>query len=456
MVACSSGSKRSDVKPPSDGYVTRGNGSFTLQPYKEVTLANGLKVFYIHDTSLPRVSLTLLVKTGTMQEGNHPGLNALTAYLLEQGTQTQDAMKLADAFGQLGSGVDISPGADSTTVYADALSNSSNQILDLFADVVMNPAFKDGEIGRIRSQMLAGLQKKVDNPSSFADSKMDEFIFGSHPYGRDTNGTPESLRSLTKQDVIKHYLTFYRPNNSSLAVVGNFDAAFENRVGEVFGKWAKRTIPNVQVPAPPASEGLQVKLIVKKGLQQTQIRMGQVGIARSNEDFLRLRLANEVVGGSFASRLNQKIRDDLGLTYSIYSFFDVRQQPGSYDVVTFTKTEASAKTMEEALKVVTDFVGNGANEAEVVAARNQLIGQFPRAIETADRLAYNLVALDFYGIPFSYLTDYNKTVGNIKPKDANSAMKKAVDPGKFKVLIYGDEKIVSQFEKYKPIVERVK
>lgn len=457
VVSCSSSGKKAVIKPPSEGYVAKGSGSFKLQPYKEITLENGLKVFFVHDGSLPRVSLTLMMKTGSIQEGaDKAGLNALTAYLLEQGTQSRDAMRLADEFGQLGSSMDVSPGSDVTTIYSDALSTGADVLLDLFSDVAMNPAFKDAEIGRIRSQMLAALQKKIDNPSSFADEKMDEFVFGAHPYGRDSNGTTAGLRAINKQDIIKHYLTFYRPNNASLAVVGHYDAAFEQRIQDVFGKWSKRTIPEVNVKAPPENESLQVKLIVKKGLQQTQIRMGQVGIARDNEDFLRLRLANETVGGSFASRLNQKVRDDQGLTYSIYSYFDVRKQRGSYDVTTFTKNETAGKTVEEALKVVSDFVNNGATEQEVAAGRSQLVGQLPRAIETADRLAYNLLVLDFYGISVDYLTNFNKTVGNIKPKDANAAFKKAVQPSKFKVLVYGDEKIIPQFEKYKPTIERLK
>ncbi|WP_374078605.1 M16 family metallopeptidase [Bdellovibrio bacteriovorus] len=456
FVACSSSSKKAS-KPPSAGYVTKGNGSFKLQPYKEVTLENGLKIIFIHDATLPRVSLTMMLKTGSLQEpAQKAGLNALTAYLLEQGTQSQDAMKIADEFGQLGSAIDITPGSDVTTVYTDSLTTGADTLLDLFADVSMNPAFKDGEISRLRSQMLAGLQKKIDNPSSYADDEADKFLFGEHPYGRDVNGTPEGLRGISKQDIIKHYLTYYRPNNASLAVVGSFDEAFEKRVQDVFAKWTKRTIPATNVTAPPAVDAMKVKLIVKKGLQQTQIRITQLGIARNDEDYLRLRLGNEVLGGSFASRLNQKVRDDQGLTYSIYSYFDVRKERGSFEVSTFTKNETAGKTLEESLKVVSDYVAQGAQEAEVTASRNQLIGQFPRAIETADRLAYNLLALDFYGIPVDYLTDFNKNVGAIRLKDSNAAFKKAVDPAKFKVLVYGDEKIIPQFEKYKPEVVRAK
>ncbi|WII71226.1 pitrilysin family protein [Bdellovibrio sp. 22V] len=453
FIACSSSSKK-DIPA---GYVSKGNGSFKLQPYKELSLDNGLKVFFIRDNSLPRVSLTLMLKTGSVQEpAAKAGLNALTSYLLEQGTQSRDAMRIADDFGQLGSGIDITPGADATTVYADALITGSDFLLDLFADVTMNPAFKDGEIQRLRSQMLAGLQKKIDNPSSYADDQMDQYLFGAHPYGRDINGTPEGLKAITKQDVIKHYLTFYRPNNASLAVVGNFNEDYEKKVKEVFSKWTKRTIPVVTAEAAPAIDGLKVKLIVKKGLQQTQVRVAQLGIARSDEDYLRLRLSNEALGGSFASRLNQKVRDDLGLTYSIYSYFDVRKEKGSFEVSTFTKNETAGKTLEETLKVVSDYVTKGSQEAELAGARNQLIGQFPRAIETADRLAYNLLALDFYGIPVDYLTNFNKNVAGISVKEANNSINKHLSPTNFKVVVYGDEKIIPQFEKYKPEIQRVK
>ncbi len=455
MSACSSSSKNIQA-PAAPGYLTKSNGSFSLQPFKEVVLENGLKIIFIRDTALPRISMTLMIKTGSMQEADKKfGLNAMTAYLLEHGTQSKSATVLADAFGQLGSSLDISPGSDVTTVYGDSLSTGGTQLLDLLSDVVMNPAFKDAEISRVRSQMIASLQKKKDNPSAFAEDKINEFVFGEHPYGRDTQGTVESLKSVLKQDVIKHYLTYYRPNNSSLAVVGNFDSNFEQSVSTAFGKWTKRSIPDTVVPAPPVNDKLQVRLIVKKGLQQAQVRISTLGIARSSEDFLKLRLGNEVLGGSFASRLNQKIRAEQGLTYSIYSSFDVRKERGSFDISTFTKNETAGKMVEEVLKAVDQYVTEGAKDSEISAAKSQLIGQFPRAIETADRLAYNMLALDFYGISYDYLTKFNQNVESISLKDANQSVAKHLDTKKFKILVYGDQQIISQFEKYNPEIIRL-
>ncbi|WP_413584916.1 M16 family metallopeptidase [Bdellovibrio sp. HCB274] len=449
-------SKNQQATPP--GYTAGKNaGTFKLMPYKEVVLENGLKIIYVRDNSLPRISLTTLVKTGNVQEPKDlAGLNAITAYLLEQGTQSRDAMKIADEFGQMGTALDVNPGYDVTTIYADALINDASNLLQVYSDILMNPSFKDGEINRLRSQLVASLKKKIDNPSAFADEQMDQFLYGEHPYGRDANGTIPGLQTLRKQDIIKHYLTFFRPNNATMAVVGQFDDAFEKQIQETMGKWTKRTIPETKTAEAPAIDSLQVKLVVKKGLQQTQIRVSQLGISRLDKDFIPLRMANESLGGSFGSRLNQKVRDDLGLTYSIYSGFDARKYRGSFDVSTFTKNETAAKALDETLKVLKDFVDNGATEQEAVASRNQLIGQFPRAIETADRLVYNLLVLDYYGISYDYLTDYISNVKKIKQKDANAAIKRHLDSGKFKVVVYGNESIIPQFKDYKPEVIRIR
>ena len=449
LIACSTGVKKTQTS--SDGYVSKSAGSFTLRPFKEVTLENGLKVIFIRDNTLPRVSMTMLLRTGSMQEpAEQPGLNAMTAYLLEQGTQTRNASVIADEFGDMGSTLDITPGADVTTIYADSLSNSAEDLLKLLSDITMNPAFTDSEIHRMRSQILAGLQKKIDNPSAYADEKMDAFVFGNHPYGRDVNGTEEGIKSVKKQDIIRHYLTFYRPNNATLAVVGMYNDDFENKVKEAYGKWTKRSIPNVTVSAAPASDKLQVRLYVKKGLQQTQIRMAQVSIDRLDPDYLTLRLGNEVLGGGFSSRLNQKVRDDVGLTYSISSYFDVRKDKGDFELSTFSKNESAGKAFDESLNVVHEFLDKGATDKEVDAGKNQMIGQFPRAIETSDRLAYNLLVLDFYGISFDYLTDFNKNIADIKTGALNEAIRRHLDPSKFKAVIYGNESVIPQFQKYSP------
>jgi zinc protease len=461
LAACASEEKKPAPAPKADkpaAATTTSTGQFRLRPMREVKLENGLRILFISDNSLPRVSMSLLTKVGARQDpAGKEGLNTLTAKLLEQGTQSHNANALADELGQLGTEINIEPGNDFTVVTMDALVNSTDKLITLFSDITLNPAFTDGEVARAKSQIVASQQKKVDDPSSYANDAFDGFLFQGHPYANDVTGTPKSVRKLKKQDVIRHYLTNYRPNNAMLAVVGRFNKDLEMKVTEAFKKWTAKPIKPFASSEPKAITGLEVKLLNKPGLQQTQIRIGEFGIRRADEDFLKLRVANVALGGEFGSRLNQRVRDDLGLTYSVYSYFDSRADRGPFAISTFTKNETAGKTLDESLKVLNDFAEQGITEAELKAAKEQMIGQFPRAIETSDRLAYNILVLQFYGIPLSYLQDFNKNVTAMSLADVNEAIKKHLDPKNLRVLVYADEKKVGpQLSAYKPVVERAK
>jgi zinc protease len=458
LTACAS-SNKTPVKTEKSSVVSQLSKSsqFALRPLRTVQLENGLKIYFIEDQSLPRVSLQLLVKVGLPQEGKGlDGLNAITATLLEQGTQKKSATVLADEFGQIGTDISIAPGGDFTFLSADSLAKDRGQLLNLFSDVVLNPSFKDSEIRRIKSQFKAQIQKKIDNPSSYADDQFEKFIFGDHPYSKDTTGDLSTIKKISKSNIIKHYLNWYRPNNSTLAVVGSLTPEFEEQVVAAFKSWKSRPLKSESLPGVAGPEGLQVKLYSKPGLKQTQIRMGRLGVSRKTEDYLTLRAANEILGGGMASRLMQRVRDDLGLTYGISSSFDFRKDLGDFSISTFTKNESVGKTLEESIKVYNHFVEAGITDKELQSAKAQMIAQFPRSLETADRFAYNLLILDFYEIPISYLTDFLKNVENISASDVNRVIKKYLAADQLKVVIYGDDKEISkQVESYKPELIKV-
>lgn len=462
--ACSSKSVTPGGNDPSPSVPAQLSGwlssspSVELKPHHEVKLDNGLRIFFIKDDSLPRVSMQFLVHAGVQQEpAQREGLNAMTASLLEQGTTKQSALQLADAFGALGTELAINPGPDFTWITADTLSISSDRLLELMAEVMMNPAFKPTEIDRVRDNMLSALKKRIDNPQSYATDLYEDFLFGGHPYGREVIGTETSLPLLKKTDLIRHYLTWYRPNNIVMAVTGRFDEAFEKKVQAAFKGWAPRKLKEVELASAPSSDKLQVRLVSKKGLAQTQIRLGNIGIERKDENFLRLRLVSEMLGGNFGSRLVQRVREELGLTYSISASFDARLEKGPFTIATFTKNETAGKTLEETLKVLDEVVAKGVTEAELTSAKAQLIGQFPRALETADRLAFNLLVLDFYGVPQSYLTEFNRNVAKITLPEINAALKSHVNPKAIKILVYADEQAIgSQLNGYNPEVIRMK
>jgi zinc protease len=431
------------------------NSNFTLRPFKEEKLANGLRILWIKDESLPRISLNMMVQVGSLdEEKGQEGLNSLTASLLDQGTAKHGALALADELDQIGAEFGHSASSDFTTLTSSGLSPFKSQILSLFAEIVLTPAFQEKEIERRRSVVLASIQKQQDQPSAYADELLDRELFGKHPYAVPVLGTKKSVSGFQRVDFLRFYHSFYRPNNSILSVVGQFDEAFQKEVRSTFEKWQTAEI---QRPAHEASSlrPARITLVHKAGLQQTQIRMGHLGITRSNPDFLSFRLANVVLGGVFASRLNQRVRDDLGLTYSIHSSSDARLEPGSFEISTFTRHEKTSQTILETEKLVRDFVKDGVTDPELDAAKALLVGQFPAALETPDRLAYNLMVLRRYGISDDYLKNFEKNVGKISKTEVNQAIQRNVHPENLQTVIYSDERAISaELKKLGPVEKR--
>lgn len=418
----------------------RSSDGFQLRSFQEETLANGLDILWIEDNSLPRISLQMMVKVGSRDElAEQSGLNAMVSSLLDQGSMRRSAPEIAADLAQIGAEFGDNPSFDQTFLAASGLSETEDQLLDIFSEIILQPTFTAAEVERKRSVILATLQKSKEQPSTVIDNKLIEQVFNSHPYSRVVLGDSKSIKKIKSMDLVTHYKKFYRPNNSTLAVAGKFDAAFKDKVRKAFAAWEKQALPQVQNPTAKL-DNRSVVFVNRSGLQQTQIRWGEIGLARQENDFMAYRLANVILGGAFASRLNQKIRDDLGLTYSISSNSDARFEPGIITVSTFTRHDKAMETIFETEKLLKDFaVGNVSND-ELSAAKALLIGQFPAAVETVDRLAMNLLLLRRQGIPDSYLQNFEKNVNGITTEQVSQAIKKHFDTNKLQLVIYSDEK----------------
>ena len=445
LMSCSTPSKKIKSNKVSSQTQTRASSknSFQLRAFQEVQLENGLKIIFIEDKSLPRVSLQLLVKVGALQDPqNLIGLNYLTANLLDQGTNLRTSPQLAEDIDQMGTAFSASASHDFTLFSMDALTQDRSHMIQTFYEILTVPSFNENEIRRLKGQMLAQIQKRQDDPSSFVEDKFDTLIFKDHPFAKAAYGEPASINKIQKTDLLRHFLKFYRPNNATLAVAGDLDSEFQEELVQLFAGWSSRDLVPTELPAISEEKGFRVELVSKPGLNQTQIRMGHVGISRDDPNYLALRAANLILGGAFASRLNQRVRDDLGLTYSISSSFDAKTLPGAWTVSTFTRHEKVEETVRETLAVLKTFQTEGIRQEELDAAKALLKGQFPLAIETVDRLAFNLLALRYYGVPDSYLSDFNKLTDRLNVKEINQLIQSNFRTEDMKIMIYSDAKKV--------------
>lgn len=379
----------------------------------------------------------MLVRSGSNQDPEgQSGLATLVAELLNKGSVKRSAPQLAQDLGQIGAEYDANASTDFTMISASGLSMQAAPLLNTFHEIVTQPAFSDVEVERMRKQVTALIQKRVDSPERFVELAFADFLFGNHPYGRPSSGTVKSIEGIKKKNIIQHYLRYFRPNNAMLAVVGKYTPEFAKQIETTFETWAKRDVPPTTFPAVQPPQGLQIRLVDKPGLVQSQVRIGHLGIKRKNDDFVAIRLANTVLGGAFASRLNSRIRKDLGLTYGVSSQFDARQDRGPFEITTFTKNETVGQLVTESLKLLTAFKEEGVTSKEVEATKGYLKGIFPTTIETPEKLASNLLLLRFYDIPDSYLNDYLSTVDRLSTSDVNRTIKKYFDDKNLKVVVY--------------------
>lgn len=428
---------------------TSGAGITSLRPYRETELSNGLKVLFLPDPTLPALSLGLLVRAGaTTDPVGQAGLSNFVADLLDQGTQRRNANQISDQLGLIGASFRASVDYDYSYLAISGLSATSSELLSNFVELATEPAFPDAEIARVKKQTLASIERSLDNPRAVADLATLKALFGDHPYGRSVGGPMKEVAKLSKKNVIQHYLRYYRPNNSILVVVGKFNSEFENKVAAAFGSWTRRDIPQLALETPKVIPGLRVRVVEKAGLSQAQIRFVGLGIKRKDESFMPLRVANTILGGAFASRLNDKIRKELGLTYSINSSFDSRIEKGPFEISTFTKVESIEKVVSETVKLYRDFISKGITNEELARAKGYLKGIFPQAIETVDKLGFNLVLLRLYGIPDRYLTHYIYDLDSVTVSQVNAAIRREMKPDDLAIVIHAPKEATESLKTF--------
>lgn len=422
----------------------QNQGDFKLRSYQRETLSNGLEVVWLQDESLPRLSLQLLIKAGSVYETNEEsGLNALVASMLAESSEKRSTMEIAQEREFFGIDFSSRGSLDYTTLSINGLSLYNKKIVEFFAESLFSPAFNEADLKRRKANIIAGLMRIYDDPSQVADVAFSRALLGDDPYGRLISGNPKTVQDFTREDLLRFYKLYYRPERSILAVSGKFDSTTKNQIKEVFQTWKKwENVENHKTY--PQLSPAQVLFYSKKGLEQTQIRFGHLSIARNHPDYLALRAANMVFGGAFASRLNQVIRDDKGLTYSVHSGQDTNLRGGSFEISTFTRHEKVSEMIESVKSLFQKFVAEGITEAELEGAKSVIIGQFPMAVETTDRLGFNLLALWAMGVPESYLTRFQSQVRSITLEQVNEAIKTHYHPDKLQILVYTDQEKISR------------
>jgi zinc protease len=408
-------------------------------PYAMRTLANGLQVIAVSHHEQPAVSVRLLIRAGGAQDPDQkPGLAALAAALLDQGTATRSAEQIAHTIDSIGGVLGTTSATEYTFITSIVMKDSLSMGLDLVSDVARNAAFQPQEVELQRKQMLSGLTVSYDDPEYLAGVVFDRLVYGVHPYGRPDSGTPESLASITRDDLVTFHKAWFGANNAILAIVGDVtsDEAFSG-AERAFGSWGKSTRTAEKAVDPPAPTR-RVVVIDRPGAVQTEIRAGHTALPRKHPDYLALDLAMKILGGEGGNRLHRVLRSERGLTYGASADLAALKDTGKIVADTDTRSETTGETLRLLVDEMWRLQRQRVSERELSDAQAYLTGSFPLTVETPSAIAMQILHAVFYGLDLKELETFRERVNAVTVDDIQRVAKTYLHPDRLSIVLVGD------------------
>lgn len=381
----------------------------------EDTLPNGLKLVLLEDHAQPALWMRLTLPAGSIRDPKEKvGLADMTAKLLTQGTTTRSETQISDTIDGLGASLDASSGLDFLTISASGLSSYGDTLFSLLADVTLNPTFPTDEIERARTQTLNSVTASLAQPATLANAAFNRLVYGAHPYGNFTAGTPKTISGLTRDDLIAFHSTYFAPNQATLFIVGDITPAQARaKALAVFGAWAKKDVPALPAKPAPLAIGAkpQITIIDRPGSAQTEVRIGTQSTGYNDPNRIPATVGTAVLGlGQFDSRLTNEIRVKRGLTYGASSFFSRNKDAGEFEISTFTKTASTGEVVKIALDEAHKIITEPIPADELRDRKTFLQGTFAVSVATPTGVLTRLVPAVLFGGGPTDLTLYTERV----------------------------------------------
>ncbi len=416
----------------------------TLPPIEKAKLANGLEVWMVRQTELPIVSMNLVVKSGaTFEPEGKNGIASMTANLLDDGTKNRSAAEISNSLQSIGAFMGANPGWDSTNVALQTLTKHLDSALDIYADVVTHPSFPENELEGLRRRTLGGLLQQKSNPGAISNAVYNRVLYGEHPYSKNLSGDEQTVKTIKRDDLVNFYESVYRPNNSTLIIVGDISRnTLLPKLEKAFAGWKEGEVSDGEIPNVAPMDKTGIYLVDKPGAPQSVVSIGQVGVSRDNPDFFAVQIMNSILGGS-GGRLYMNLRETKGYTYGASSNFQFRRGAGPFTAGANVQTSVTKESVQEFLKELNGIRGAiPVTQKELDAHKQRLIRLYPAGFETVGQISNQLSNLVVYGLPDSYFNEYIAKVGAVRIEDVNRAANKYLDPSKMAIVIVGDRKEV--------------
>jgi len=412
--------------------------NLVLPPVEITELDNGLEVNTIVTDQLPVVYATLVIRSGAESDpGALPGLSGLVAQMLKEGTTKRSAAEIAEEIEFLGADLWASSDEENTYIGVRALAEHFDVAMAILAEVAGKPAFSSKELAKLKRRELDRLALSEREPRYIARRQFYRSLYGDHPYGT-VDTTPQAVKRVRRQDLVRWHRNHFVGKNAFLVVAGEVDPEKVTDVAQrTLGslKQGKRAVP--QYAEPPRPSDRNILVVDRPGSVQSVIYLGNLAIRRANREWIPLTVANQVLGGSAASRLFMDLREKRSLTYGAYSAIGERVDVGPFVAYSSVRTEVTPEAVGAFFDHLELIHREPPTPEELTNARRYLSDSFPLQVDTPGKLADLVMELRTYGLPADYWTKYRDYIRQTSASEAHYAARTYIRPAEALLVVVG-------------------
>jgi zinc protease len=446
-------------QPSTKGAVIKGRAPVSKEilrvklpkPY-ETKLSNGLQVMVLENHKLPNFNMQIVFLSGGLADPpDSPGSAQYTATMLREGTKTRNSKQIAEQIDQLGATLTANSSLSSLTsvVSASGLIENFDPILDLFADVILNPAFPDDEFNKLKTRNLGQLRLQRSQAGFLAQEMFLRVMYGSHPAAR-LALTAEQIGKLTAEVLRRFHAARYKPNNAIFAIVGDVNPQeVVAKLEKIFGSWQRGDVTQSSIPEASETGPARIHLINRPGSVQTNLVLGNLTIRRTDPDYFALEMMNQVVGGGGAARLFLNLREDKGYTYGAYSGISAFKYRGSFRANTEVRTEVTKGSMDELMYELKRIRDEKVAPDEFDRAKRTIVGSFALQLESPQSVLQNAITQKLYGLRADYWDTYPQKIAAVTSDEVQRVARKYLDLVHLQIVAVGDaSKIADVLKQY--------
>jgi zinc protease len=412
---------------------------FHPQQPKQIQFENGMVVFLQEDHELPLIESSITIRGGSKSEPEaKTGLVSIFGSAWRTGgSKSHTGDQLDDLLEARAADLETSSGTLATFVSLSSLKGDFDLVLGLADDLLRNPEFRQEKIDLAKDQLKTRISRRNDNLGQIAGREATKIGYGAHsPYAR----VPEyaTVAAVTRQDLLDWHARYVHPNNITISVSGDFNAAeMEAKLRKLFAAWPKGpATPAPDVPTPDPKPG--VYFVAKDDVNQSEVRMIASGIRRDDPDYYAVSVMNEIFGGGFSSRLFSNLRTKAGLAYAVGGGVSANfDHPGLTTLVIGTKSSTTAQAIEGLYNEIEGMRNRPVTQEELQRGKDAILNSFVFEYDSKEKVMNARVNYEFHGYPADFLERYQKGVEKVTAADVDRVAKKYLDKSKFAVLVVG-------------------